>query len=93
MTGNPHPQASGAASPTDGNDGGSQRAAQKSPRDTARSTSPLTAHSPSTAVTSRSDSILPTGAARTTSPRAVVGELLDAITEARRRLLDRLAHT
>lgn len=93
MAGNPHPQTSGSASPPVGYDPTRPGTAQNSPHDTDRDASPLTAYSPSSAVTGRSNSVMPTDVAGGARPRVTAGELLDAITKARRRLLDRLART
>lgn len=93
MADNPHLQTSRSDSPSVGYDPTRTDTAQNSPHDTDRDASPLTAPSESTAMTGRSDSILPTDAEGTTHPQAVAGEFLDAVTEARRPLLDRLTRT
>jgi hypothetical protein len=91
MTDNPHPQISGSTSSSGGYDPNGVGTAQKSPHDTDRDASPLTEQSRATSVTGRSDRVLPTRTEGTALPRAAAGELLDAITKARRALLDRLS--
>lgn len=93
MAGNPRPQIPGSTAPSVGYAPTRPGTAQKFPRYADRDASPLSIYSPSAAVTRRSDSILPTDVEGTTLPQAAASKLLDAITEARRRLLGRLAHT
>lgn len=94
MLENPHPQTSGPTSPSVGYGPTRPDTAQNSPHDTGEDSSPLSTHySPSTAVTGRVNSVLPIDAEGTAHPRAAASEFLDATTETRRRLLDRLAHT
>lgn len=68
MAGNPHPQTSGSDSPSVGYDPTRPGTAQNSPHDTDRDASPLMPYSRSSAVTSRSDSILSTDATGTALP-------------------------